>query len=285
MQQYWFGDREEGVCTPAPARLEDALARLATLRTPIREYVLPDWQWAVECGYVKTRDEYLHRLQELCLLLAEQKVAVQYQAKDVELLQMVRTLDQMDEVINLLTERAVDWYTVKHPKFSRKFKSMNARKLLASLAPRTKGPLGMVMEEIERLSVTRTALMREVSSRSDLVLPNCSALVGGLVAARLLSTAGGLEPLARLPGSSVQVLGSRTALFSHIRSGTPSPKHGIIFQHRRVHNAPPQVRGRVSRVLAAKLAIAARLDLYRGEPDQTFIDKAQQAIDAAGRVA
>jgi len=97
--------------------------------------------------------------------------------------------------------------------------------------------------------------------------------------------AGGLSALARMPGSAIQVLGSERALFSHLRGGTPPPKHGIIFQHRRVHNAPREVRGRVARVLAAKLAIAARLDYYRGEAVPEFIRDAQEKIDGAGVAA
>jgi nucleolar protein 56 len=37
-------------------------------------------------------------------------------------------------------------------------------------------------------------------------------------------------------------------------------------------------------VLAAKLAIAARLDQYRQEPAPEFIETAQAAIDNAGRI-
>lgn len=111
------------------------------------------------------------------------------------------------------------------------------------------------------------------------VIPNMSALVGGLVAARLMSRAGGLAAVARMPGSSIQVIGAEGALFSHIRTGTPSPKHGIVFQHRRVHNAPREVRGAVARALAAKLAIAARLDYFRGELDAAFVDAANARID------
>jgi nucleolar protein 56 len=112
-------------------------------------------------------------------------------------------------------------------------------------------------------------------------MPNTSALIGGLVAARLMAHAGGLLPLSRLPASAIQVLGARTALFAHLRTQTPSPKHGIIFQHRRVHNAPRDVRGRVARVLAGKLAIAARIDQFRGSADPAFLARAQAQIDAA----
>ena len=67
--------------------------------------------------------------------------------------------------------------------------------------------------------------------------------------------------------------------FSHIRAGTPPPKHGLIFQHRRVHNAPKERRGKVARALAAKLAIAARLDYFRGEEVPEFLSEAQARID------
>jgi nucleolar protein 56 len=95
-----------------------------------------------------------------------------------------------------------------------------------------------------------------------------------------MANAGGLLPLSRLPGSAIQVLGAKTALFAHLKTHTPSPKHGVIFQHRRVHNAPRDIRGRVARVLAGKLAIAARLDYFRGVAVPEFLQVAQDRIDA-----
>jgi nucleolar protein 56 len=136
--------------------------------------------------------------------------------------------------------------------------------------------------QVEEFSASRTELAKEVSNRATRVLPNSSALIGGLVAARLMSHAGGLLPLSRMPASAIQVLGARTALFAHLRTHSPSPKHGIIFQHRRVHNAPREVRGKVARALAGKLAIAARLDYFRGVPVPEFLDKAQARIDLLG---
>ena len=121
--------------------------------------------------------------------------------------------------------------------------------------------------------------MKDVSRKADEVIPNMSALVGGLVAARLVSRAGGLTLISRMAASSIQVLGAESALFSHIRAGTPSPKHGLIFQHRRVHNAPRDVRGKLARILASKLAIAARLDAFRGELDEAFLADANEKID------
>lgn len=82
-----------------------------------------------------------------------------------------------------------------------------------------------------------------------------------------------------MASSSIQVLGAESALFSHIRTGTPSPKHGLIFQHRRIHNAPREIRGRVASVLAAKLAAASRLDYFREEMVPEFIESANKKID------
>jgi len=285
LQRYWFGDVDEEGCRAAgtdPAALAE---RAAVLRTGMDSYVPINWEAARDCGIVRTREEYVDLLRSVCTALARKKIAQSYQGRDVELLQMVRMLDELDNVINLLQERAAEWYQVTNPSFSRKYRSLPAKKMLGIIRKGARGGLSDVAEEIERLAGTRSRLMREVSARADEVMPNTSALIGGLVAARLLSKAGGLETLARMPGSTIQVLGSERALFSHLRGGTPPPKHGIIFQHRRVHNAPKEVRGRVARVLAAKLAIAARLDYYRGEAVPEFLKDAQARIDEAGVAA
>ena len=285
LQRYWFGDVDEQGCRSAGTDPAALAKRAATLRTSMESYVPIEWETARDCGVVRDREEYIDLLRAVCTTLARDKIAVAYQGRDVELLQMVRMLDELDNVINLLSERAAEWYQVTNPAFSRKYRYLPAKKMPGIIKRGARGGLADVADEIDRLAGVRSRLMREVSARADEVMPNVSALIGGLVAARLLSRAGGLSALARMPGSTIQVLGSEQALFSHLRGGTPPPKHGIIFQHRRVHNAPREVRGRVARVLAAKLAIAARLDYYRGVLVPEFLDDAQKRIDEAGVVA
>jgi nucleolar protein 56 len=284
MQYYWFGDVGGGVCTPAEGDVEALSDRLKDLRISMDTFVPLSWEDAVACGMCGDRREYLDRLRSLCIRRAEDVITAYYQQSDIELLQMVRMLDEMDTVINLLTERATEWYIVRNPGFSRKYRAIGAKKMLSIIKKERSSPLGRLAGEVERLASERTRLMREVSMRADAVAPNCSALVGGLVAARLISRAGGLAQLARLPASTIQVLGAENALFTHLRSGTPSPKHGIIFQHRRVHNALRSTRGRVARVLASKLAIAARIDYYRGELSPEFLETAQRRIDSVAGI-
>ncbi len=282
MPAYWFGDVETGTCTPFSGDARGIAGRVRAIRTSMDTFVPLNWEQAVSCGVCHDRVEYLAKLREVCFAAAERDIREQYAGKDTELLHMVRTLDEMDTVINLLSERVMEWNQIRQPSFSRKYRRTPSHLMVRKIREKSRGALGNVAGQIETLSASRTDLAKEVSSRANRVLPNTSALIGGLVAARLMAQAGGLLQLSRLPASAIQVLGAKTALFAHIRTHTPSPKHGIIFQHRRVHNAPRAVRGRVSRVLAGKLAIAARLDQYRGVADPEFLERAQAKIDAAG---
>jgi nucleolar protein 56 len=283
MQSYWFGDVEDGRCTLFIGDSHAIIDRVRSIVTCMDTYIPPEWEQAVLCGACRDRQEYLARLQAIGIAAAERSIREQYSKKDTELLHMVRMLDEIDTVINLLSEKAAEWYLVRHPAFSRKYRRTPAHALVRMMRERSKGALGKVAGEIEQLENTRTVLAKEVSTRANDVMPNTSALIGGLVAARLMSHAGGLLPLSRLPASAIQVLGARTAIFSHLKTHSPCPKHGIIFQHRRVHNAPRDVRGKVARALAGKLAIAARLDYFRGVAEPGFLETAQKRIDAAGK--
>ncbi|RLI27874.1 MAG: C/D box methylation guide ribonucleoprotein complex aNOP56 subunit, partial [Candidatus Hecatellales archaeon] len=73
-----------------------------------------------------------------------------------------------------------------------------------------------------------------------------------------------LEELARLPSSTIQVLGAEKALFRALRRGGRPPKHGIIFQHPFIHQAPRWQRGKIARALAGKISIAAKVDVFSG---------------------
>lgn len=96
------------------------------------------------------------------------------------------------------------------------------------------------------------------------VAPNVTELVGPTLGARLLSLAGSLEELSKMPASTIQVLGAEKALFRALKSGSRPPKHGIIFQYPAIHVSPRWQRGKIARALAAKLAIASRIDAYSG---------------------
>jgi len=85
-----------------------------------------------------------------------------------------------------------------------------------------------------------------------------------------MAKAGGLDRLAMLPASTIQILGAEKALFRALRTGARPPKHGILFQHEAVHAAPKWQRGKIARTIANKIAIAARVDYYRGSEEASI---------------
>ena len=92
--------------------------------------------------------------------------------------------------------------------------------------------------------------------------PNLSYILPAKITAQLVEKAGGVEKLALMPSSTIQLLGAEKALFKHLKFGTKAPKHGFIFQHPFVSSKPKELRGRAARVLANKIALAARADAF-----------------------
>jgi len=94
-------------------------------------------------------------------------------------------------------------------------------------------------------------------------VPNINALLGSVLAARLLANAGSLEKLAKMPSSKIQLIGAEKALFKYLKGQQSSvPKFGIIFTHPDISSAPKDKQGKIARFLSAKLTVAARADFY-----------------------
>lgn len=115
------------------------------------------------------------------------------------------------------------------------------------------------------LAQSSRAIEKALEERVPAEAPNISALLGPLLAARMIAQAGGLGRLARLPASTIQVLGAERAFFEHLRGRAPPPRHGLLFLHPEIQSAPRTARGKLARALAGKVAIAARLD-REGQP-------------------
>ena len=119
-------------------------------------------------------------------------------------------------------------------------------------------------QSVHGLYTLRESLNTYIKKASKDAIPNLSAVAGPLIACRLLSIAGGLERLAKLPSSTMQLLGAEKALFRHLKSKDRPPKFGVIFAHPLIQNAGKSDKGRMARLLASKLVMAARADFYTG---------------------
>ncbi len=180
----------------------------------------------------------------------------------------VRAASDLDRAANLVGERLASWVARDAPDVDPANPDAAARRVLAGATDSAYGPADPAVREARRrladlyqsIARTRSELANAVKGAVPVSTPNLSALLGPDLAARLLAQARGLDRLARLPASTIQVLGAERAFFEHLRGRAPPPRHGLLFLHPAIQSAPRTERGKLARTLAAKVAIAARLD-------------------------
>jgi nucleolar protein 56 len=78
--------------------------------------------------------------------------------------------------------------------------------------------------------------------------------------------AGSLTNLAKAPASTVQILGAEKALFRALKTKGNTPKYGLIYHSSFIGRAGAKNKGRISRYLANKCAIATRIDSFSDDP-------------------
>ncbi len=208
--------------------------------------------------------------------LARKIIAESLASKDAYLIQAVRSLDDLNESFNVTSSRLAEWHAIHDPE-----NRLRPYELIEQIlnphgegnastmgAPMTAEDLMAVrgLAQVARtIIIERNAIEGYVGKIMQEISPNLSGVLGPLLGARLIARAGSLEKLARMPASSIQVMGAGEALFKHLKAGTPSPKHGLIYKHPLISGAPKKARGKIARMLAGKAAIAARVDFYSGE--------------------
>lgn len=113
-------------------------------------------------------------------------------------------------------------------------------------------------------------LSEYLKQRMNAVAPNLAALIGEIVGSKLISHAGGLTNLSKYPASTIQILGAEKALFRALKTKGKTPKYGLIFNSTFIGRAQQKNKGRISRYLANKCAIAARVDSFSEAPTSKF---------------
>eukprot|EP01062_Namystynia_karyoxenos_P020478 TRINITY_DN1774_c0_g2_i1.p1 TRINITY_DN1774_c0_g2~~TRINITY_DN1774_c0_g2_i1.p1 ORF type:complete len:498 (+),score=227.84 TRINITY_DN1774_c0_g2_i1:129-1622(+) len=118
-----------------------------------------------------------------------------------------------------------------------------------------------------------------LTHKIDGVSPNLGALMGDFIAGRLISHAGSLMNLAKYPASTIQILGAEKALFRALKSRGNTPKYGLIYDTSFIGRAKGKNKGRISRYLANKAAIACRIDCFGEERTKVFGEKLKEQVD------
>jgi nucleolar protein 56 len=111
----------------------------------------------------------------------------------------------------------------------------------------------------------RDQLEKSVNNILQELCPNLFTILGAQLTGKLITHAGGLENLAKMASSTIQVLGAEKALFRALRKKTDSPKHGVIYTWAQIRSAKYWQRGKISRLLSGKISICAKVDYFKGD--------------------
>ncbi len=233
---------------------------------------------------IGNKEETIDFITDVNRLLAAKEVKREVKW-DRYIVNLVDLLEDLTKIINLVYERFVELYGIYYPEAMEKFKgSINdfiklfdkgierekiAKKLKIStesmgidLSKEDIAVLSSVLEYLKKSIELKRNIEKRIEKIITKHLPNTSAIATPLLTAKLISLAGSLERLVKFPASTIQVLGAEKALFRHLAKGTPSPKHGILYQHPLVFKAKKKERGRIARLLATKIAIALKVDYF-----------------------
>ena len=253
----------------------------------------------------RTKNEKLaplppEKLQEVLLLFKDKKYFREFYEKNLELtkqrikesvtedqliIQAIANINELDKLSNILSKRLREWYSLYLPEFSERMNnhekfvelvsSKSKKELMKELQIKETMGAELAKVHVDELTLLAGEIIRlyELRKKHELYLekvlkkycPNLLELAGVTIGAKLLELGKSLKHLALLPASTIQLLGAEKALFRHIKTGSRSPKYGVIINHPLVQKAKRDEKGKAARMLADKLSLCCRLDFFKGE--------------------
>ena len=236
--------------------------------------------------------------------LAIYKIKKESASEDKHLIQAINSIDEIDETISKLIERIREWYALYFPEMDViknnetyiKLISQNKTKenireakpeafpsnvldLEDDINPKDLEIMNKYAKSIYELQKTRKEIEQYIDAKMEDIAPNLRLLVGSSLGAKLISHAGGLKRLATYPSSTVQIMGAEKALFRHLKSGDRPPKYGLIYQHPQVRGAKWWNRGKIARMLAGKISLAVRRDVFTKTFDENVFDEFIEKVE------
>ena len=169
----------------------------------------------------------------------------------------------------------------------------NDEELAQRIVEKAKTSMGSEMAEVDWVNIEgfasrvvamanyRTQLQKYLETKMGIVAPNLMELIGQQLGARLISKAGSLTNLAKAPASTLQILGAEKALFRALKKKKGNtPKYGLIFHSSFIQRAAKENRGKISRYLANKAALACRIDCFMEQPPVVFGTKLREQVES-----
>ena len=236
--------------------------------------------------------------------LAIYKIKKESSSEDKHLIQAVNSIDEIDESISKLIERIREWYALYFPEMDViknnetyiRLISENKSKdeivkakpdafpddiidLDEDINPEDLEIMNNYAKSIHELQKSRKNIENYIDHKMESIAPNLRLLVGPTLGAKLISHAGGIKRLALYPSSTVQIMGAEKALFRHLKSGDRPPKYGLIYQHPQVRGAKWWNRGKIARMLAGRISLAVRRDVFTKTFDENVFEEFKAQVE------
>ncbi len=210
-------------------------------------------------------NEYYATLRRVALKVVSDEIERELRREDRYAIMLLKALDKLDETINVLEEKLRDVEDVKVSEVTDEFR-----------------------DRINSLKSLRRIIEREMEGVVTKIAPNTTEMLGPIITARLLEKAGSMEKLAFLPASKIQILGAEKSLYkalARMKRGkkAKTPKHGIIFLHPFIRTLPKKKRGKMARYMANKIAIAIKLDYFKGELEESLAEDVRRKYEELRR--
>jgi nucleolar protein 56 len=239
---------------------------------------------ALDLRWVSSQAELNEILSKVNIELT--KTELKKEKRDQIIIRVVSVLDELDKELNVFSEKLREWYGLHFPEADsripshEKYVGIVAKygrrqsiedKDLAKLAGKSSGmefseydtrEIQAFSKALLSLYESKKRISRYLEDITRASMPNTSAVSGAVMTARLLALAGGLEKMAKLPSSTIQLLGAEKALFRHLKGEGKAPKYGLIFGHPLIQAAPRELKGKMARLVASKISLAARIDNF-----------------------
>ncbi len=215
---------------------------------------------------------------------------------DLKIINAISEVKELEETINLLTERLREFYSLYFPEIINKKEFLDLvledkRRVMLALdinesvggdfdkkdLERVRKLAHLIMEMREE----RENLLKYIEEKIKKLMPNFSYLATVKIAAEFLEHAGSLSKLASFPASTLQVMGAEKSLFRHLTSKTKPPKYGILYNHPLIRKLPSKQKGKAARSLAAKLAICAKIDYsnFKNKEKKFIANKLKEILE------
>jgi len=121
-------------------------------------------------------------------------------------------------------------------------------------------------------------LLLYLEARMSKVAPNMCEIIGPKCTSLMVSAAGGITELSKIPACNILVIGSEKRALNGLSASNAGIHRGFLNDLEMVKQAPLSFQTQLLRILSTKCALAARVDAFKTSPSGSYGIKLREEI-------